>query len=376
MKRLVAILLAAILVLSMSIPMFAVDETTIPIDEEHIGAGGSGVEELTLADGSVTADGITLFCLYLPERVPIGETVTVHIKGSADDNFRVWLLAAEDTQSTFSNQWKASDNGFTSGEFEKYIELTAEDFDGVLATEADTLAFKAPSYDATLTNLKIDFVSIYYGPIADIEGDAAANLQPYVDALDAAMAAANSASDDAALEAALADAQAAAASIEAEAGLGFPSVTEILNNANKTVRDIQAMVNSAAAEDALAELQSYIDTVNNALATAESAGSDVAAVEQALADAQAASEYVEGVAADSPYDTVLSASRELKVSVRKIESLLEESKQLKAEEDAKAAEEAAAAKQRTMIIVIVVVAVVVVIVVVVVILGVLKKKKK
>lgn len=345
-------------------------EIVIPLDEDHLGAG-----DVTFDNGTVTADGISLFMMHLPENVPLGNTVVIHVKGSSDGDFRSWLMAAENTQSTFSNQWKASENGYTSGEFEKYIELTAEDFDSTNRTEADNVAFKAPSYDSNLTNLKLTYLGVIYGTMADIEGDAAAEAQPFADAAAAALEAAKAASDTAGVEAALADAQAAVDALTEKSELGFPTIATMLSDAKSAVKEIEKLIEDSAAEEVLAELQSYIDTVNTALETAQNAGTDVDAISAALADAQAASDHVSEVADEKDYDSVTQAARDLKNTIREIESILEDAEEQKAADEAAAAEKAEKTKQTIMIAVIAVVAVVVIVVVVIVVLKAVKKKK-
>lgn len=384
MKRIIALVLALALAMTMAMPVFAADEIEIPLDADHLDL--ISADEATFADGSVTVNEINQFAFLLPEMVDMDQTVVIHIKGTSDGDFRAWLLGAGTSEekgsaATFSNQWKASDNGFTApAEFEKYIELTAEDFDSQGFTSANRVNFKAPSYDSTLVNFTLTYLGVIYAPMSEVEGNAADELQPFMDQSNAALEAANAATDDAGRQAALADAQAAADAIAEKATLGFPSVNELLKAANDNVKAINNAITNAASAAVMESIQSYIDTVNNALETAKAAGSDVAAVEAALAEAQTACDYVEGVANDNNYDSVTSASRELKLTVREIESVLEDSKKQKADEEAaaakKAAEEEAAAKRRTTTIIIVVVVVVVVVVAVVVILGVLKKKKK
>ncbi len=377
MKKILAVILALTFALSMTSLVFAADEIEIPLVADSVGAGGSKAEELTLAEGSITADGIGLFCLKIPENVPLGDTVVVHIKGTCDGDFRAWLLAATNSNRTFSNQWKSSDNGLTAPcEFEKYIELIAEDFDQTGATEADSVAFKAPSYDSMLENLTLTYVGIIYAPMSEVEGSAAEELQPFMDQSNAAVEAANAATDDAGRDAALADAQAAADAIAEKATLGFPSVTALLDAANDNVKTIKNLITSAASAAIMESIQSYIDTVNAALETAKAAGSDVAAVEAALAEAQTACDYVEGVANENDYNTITAASRELKLTVREIESVLEDAKKLKADEEAKAAAEAEAKRKTTITVVVVIVVIVVVVVIAAVVLSILKKKKK
>lgn len=387
MKRIFAIVLAAVLALSLSIAAFA-DEVEIPLDADHVGEGAATVEELTIADGTITANEIGIFALNLPEEVPIDQTIVVHIKGSSDGDFRAWLLASQigeekANQATFSNQWKASENGFTApGEFEKFMELTAEDFDSQGGTSANRVAFKAPSWDSTLENLTLTYVGVIYGSIADVEADAVADAQPYADAAAAALEAANAANgDEAALNAALADAEAAVEALTEKAELGFPGVTQMLNDAKSAVREINSIINSAAADEALANIQGDIDAVNNALSAAQAAGDDLDALNAALADAKTAAANIQAAADAGNYSEVTAAAKDAASAVSDIEKLVSDAEAAKkaAEEAAKKAEEEAAAKSKqttTIVIIVVVVAVVLVAIVAAVGVAINKKKKK
>lgn len=387
MKKIVALILALTLALSMTVFVSAADEIEIPLDADHVGESSAGRSEiLTLGEGTITGDEIALFSLYLPENVDLGETVVLHIKGSSAADFRVWLLADGESEEkgveiTFSNQWKASENGFTEGEFEKYIELTAEDYDQQNMTSANRLCFKGSSYGVNLSQLTITYVGVIYGTMADVEGNAAEEAKPFADAAAAALESAKSATDTAGVEAALADAQAAVDSLTEKASLGFPSVNELLKGAKDAVKEIEGMISAAAAEEVLGSIQGDIDAVNNALTTAQgAAANDVDTVSAALADAQAAAAKIEEAAAANNYDDVTAASRDAKSAVKEIESILKDAEATKqAEEEAarKAEEEAAAKKKQTTTIVIIVVAVVVAVVVIAaVVAAVLKKKKK
>ena len=396
MKKLLAVILAITLALSMTVFVSADDEIEIPLDADHLTGSPdyfAPAESLTFADGAVTADDVEIIAFALHRNVVVGETVTVHIKGSADGDFRVWLIGADVTASkgdhaTFSEQWKSSENGFTGGEFEYYITLTAADAEPIGGTEANKVCFKAPAAHGILDNLTVTYLGITYPSADELAAEvekALEEIKDYVTKYEDALAAAQAAAGDkAALEAALADAQAAADSIAASEGAtrGYPAVTEIQNNAKQVIADIQELIKSADSDTVLEDLQSYIDTVNNALTTAQNAGPDVAAVENALAEARTALDHVREVANDTGYADALAASRELKSVVEQIESLLEDSRALKAQEDAESAEaakqaeeDAAKARKTTTVVVIAVAVASVVIIAVAVVMGVLKKKE-
>lgn len=386
MKKLLSISIAVLLALCLSICVFAADEIEIPLDADHVGVNPAGEPYAVTVEGDgISANEITLFGLNLPEHVALGDTVVVHIKGTTDGDFRVWLLGAGETdekgnESTFSNQWKASENNTAlPGSFEKYIELTAEDYDSQNLTEANRVAFKAPSYNSMLENFKLTYVGIIRGSVADIEADAVADAKPLADAAADALAAAKSASDTDALSAALADAQAAVDGLTEKAASGFPGVTALLSEANGYVNEINKLIEAAAAGDALAAVQADIDAVDNALTAATDANGDVAAIKTALDEAKAAVAKIDEAASASDYKELNAASKAANSKVSDIEKLLSEAEEAvkKAEAAKKAEEEQAAAdaakKKTTTIIIVVIVAVVIAVIAVVAILG--KKKK-
>ena len=395
MKRILAIFLALMLALSMTVFVHAEDEVAIPLDADHLTGSPdyfASADVLTFGDGTVNADQVEIMAFALPKNVIVGQTVTVHIKGSSDGDFRVWLIAADVTASkgdhaTFSNMWKASENGFTSGDFDFSITLTAVDAEPIGGTEANKVCFKAPAAHGILDNLTVTYLSITYPSAEEVEAAEQAAIeeaQPYADAASAALEAANAANGDAtALWNAHRDAIAAAHILGELAEKGSVGVKAMLDEAAGIVNQIDAMIKEVESGEVMSELQSYIDTVNNALTTAQAAGSDVAAVETALADAKAAVDHITEVANATGYDAAMASARETRATLKDIESLLEDAKVLKAQEDAqaaadaeKAAAEAEQSRKTTVTVVIVVAVVVVIIAVIAAILGILKKKKK
>lgn len=387
MKKILCVLMALMMTLALTLAVSAADETEIVLDADHVGESSAGkAETVTIADGTITGNEIALFSLYLPENVPLGETVVVHIKGSADGDFRVWLLAQETTaekgvEVTFSNQWKASENGFTApGEFEKYIELTAEDYDAQNATTANRLAFKGPSFGVNLSNLTISYVGVIKGSMDDVEASAVAEAQPFADAANAALEAANAANgDEAALNSALADAQAAVDALTEKSALGFPGVNDMLKAAKDVVKEIEGQLSAAAEGEAVEAIQADVDAVAAALEKAKGAGEDLDALNAALSDAKAAAEKIAAAAEENGFSAIKDASKNAESAISEIEGLVktaEDAKKAAEEAAAKAAEEAAAKKKQTTTIVIIVVVVVVVVVAIGAVLATLKKKKK
>ncbi|MBQ8623584.1 MAG: hypothetical protein IJ424_04300 [Oscillospiraceae bacterium] len=385
MKKLLSVLLAVALVLSMSVTVFAADEVEIALTTDNYGTyTGTAADALTWGDNSVLAPDTAIFSLKLPQAVNDGDTVVVHIKGNSEGDFRVWLLGADEAagamEKTCSNQFKASNVGFTTGDFEYYIELVFQDYDGAGLTSAEELAIKGPSYGTNLTNTRLDYVGVYYGSLADLDVVALAEAQPDIDAAQAAIDAAKAAvgGDVAALQAAIDAAQAAVDVVAAKAALGFTSVM----SAND---DLQAQIDAMQGDIVMAGFQVHIDTVNTALEDAKAAGNDITKIKAAYDAAVAAVDTMEAEGNGLP--AVTEKVKELKTIINEIKDLhkaataanaaakeAEEAAAKEAEEKAAAEAAAKEASTKTTITVVVIVAVVVVILAVV--LVVLKKKKK
>ncbi len=396
MKKLLAIVLALSMALSMAVfanaeenpspstRIFMSPEVTYINDTVE-----AGVDALVFENDSVTAPteaNIPLFAISIPEPVPIGESIVIHIIGSSDDDFRVWLLGDSNTdekgyEATFSNQWKASENGFTApGEFEKYIELIADDFDAQGGTVGNRIAFKGPSYGVNLSNLTISRLEIMRGTMEDVESSTAEEAKPFSDAAQAALDAANAANgDEAALSTALADAEAAVAALEEKASLGFPTISEMLKNAKDAVKSINNIINSAAESEAVEAISGDVTAVSDALAAAQAAGRDIDAISAALDSAKSAAANISAAAEENGYTAVKTAAREAEDKVAEIELLLQSAQDAKKAADeaaAKAAEEEAAKKKQTTTVIVVVAVVVVLVIVAAAVVMAMKKKKK
>ncbi len=377
MKKLLSVLLAVALMLSMSVVSFAAgEELEIAITQDNWGANsGTAVDAVTWGEGSVTADAIGQFSIKLPTTCYDGDTVVVHVKGTSEEQFRVWLLAANAV--TASNQWKSADVGYAgTGEFEYYIELTCQYYDADFES-AEDVNFKAPSYDKQLINFSLDYVGVIYGTMADVEAAKAAELQPEIDAAKALVEAVKSVdvADQAALDAAVLAAQEAIAAIP---DYGFASLMA-------TKDELNLSVDVVLGEVALAGYQPEIDAVAKALEDSKAAGNDVAAIKAAYDSALAAVDKMEKEGGHLA--PVAEKVKELKNTISEIKDLhkaaTEANAEAKAAEEAaakeaeeKAAADAAAKEAATNTAIIVVVIVVVVVAILAVVLVVLKKKKK
>lgn len=173
MKKLLSILMVLIIAATLSITLTAEEDVfiEIPLTPENLGIGcGLTADQVTWNDTGFSANGVTQVSFLLPEPVPMGDSVVIHVIGSCDDNFRMWLM--ESGAATSSNQYNMQNWGFYGGEFDEYFELTATDFDGKSVTEATEFNFKAPSYDSTLTNLTVTYCGIFYGTYDEYEAAA------------------------------------------------------------------------------------------------------------------------------------------------------------------------------------------------------------
>lgn len=373
MKKLIAILFAMLMLCALSVSAFAVDETEIPVTIDNLDHSTDDTA-LVWEGTSVTANEVNLFTMKLPSAVTEGMTITVHIKGTSEGDFRSWLLNnTARADATASNQYKASDDGFVTGEFEKFMEFTFQDFDSVGAVDADQVAFKGPTYNTNLVNFKLDYIGIYNGPIADIEAGVVEELKPLADKAAAALASANN--DP---EAALAEAQAALDELEAKNTMGFPGVAELVKTAKDSVKEINTILKAGAEADAVAALQPSVDAVAAALADAKAAGEDVEKLEAALTAAKSAADEIAKAAEDTTYAAVKDAAKEAENSVKEVEKLIKTAKDAVAAAEAaaaKAAEEAAAKKKTTTLIVVIAVVAVAVIAVVIALIAKARKKK-
>ena len=356
MKKLLTIAFALVMALSMTVTAFAAEEIEIALVPESFGANTMQASDVVVwGENSVTANALGQFSLTLPTTCYDGDTVVLHVKGTSESDFRMWLLAGNAV--TASNQWKATDNGYAgTGDFEFYVELTCQYHDADFES-AEDINFKAPSWDAQLTNFTLTYVGIMYGTIADMDAAALAEVQSYVDAAEDAIA--------------KGDADAAIAAIDviaAKGDLGFASCTA-------KAKELMDKVEGIYDAELLASLQEYVDKVNNALETAKNANNDVAVMTAAYEEAVAAADYV--TEQGKGYKMTTEKAKELKVVAKEIKDLIAEAEEANAKAEAEriAAEEAAAAKAKTTTIVIIA-AVAVVVVVVAVVLVVLKKKKK
>ena len=371
----------------------SVEEIEIPLVPESLTGRTdyfATADQLTFGDGSLTADGVQIFAFALPQNVPLGETVTVHIKGHSVGDFRTWLIAAEETDSkgdhaTFSEMWKATDNGFKlDSDFEYEISMTAADMEPINGTQANKLCFKAPASGGTLDGFTLTYVGIKYGEAdLSISDEEMASLEESLQKMNDLLAGVQAdPENESVVTSAITDAQTVLSEMEVSesVSLGRKEAMDIYNDAKRVYNEIENLSKGLDQVVVMQDIQSYVETANAALETAKAAGSDVDAVTTALADASAALEYVRDKGNSTGYTDVLAKARELKAVVEEIEGILEESRALKAQEDAeaeaKAAEEAErAAKTRSIVIIVVIVAVVAIVIVAIAVTVVKKKKK-
>jgi len=164
MKKLLAVILTLTMLLLGSSITASAEEIALSLKKDDLKRGQMAYKTMVYnkEDGSLVTDGQNI-SFPLPETVTSGQSITVRIKGTSDSDFRVWLIDANET--TVSNQYKMTDNGYTPGtEFDHTFVLT---HDGV-GPDATELFFKAPTWDGKIENLNLTYVAIVVG------GDAAA----------------------------------------------------------------------------------------------------------------------------------------------------------------------------------------------------------
>ena len=151
MKKILAIVMAVAMVMALSVTAFAA-ETEIALTTDNLGYYNDATE----VDGGLNSSG-EQFVVNLPEVVEKGETITIHIKGTSDGDFRVWLVNGANTD---SDLWLSTDNGFAGGEFDYTIELTMNDHDGNGDTSSDGINFKGIAYGTNLDNFTLTYLAI------------------------------------------------------------------------------------------------------------------------------------------------------------------------------------------------------------------------
>lgn len=151
MKKILAIAVSLIMVMALSVSVYA---TQFDLDDTYAGSNVT------------TGTSDELIGIMLPYGITYntGDKVTVHFVGHSDGDFRVWFSHAEEFVTMSPNpNWKASENGFTTGDFDFTIELDVEDKDGKGYTIADSIIFKGPSYGVNLDNFSLSLVEIVDG---------------------------------------------------------------------------------------------------------------------------------------------------------------------------------------------------------------------
>ena len=153
------------MVLALSATAFADDiMTRIPLTQDN--QGSFGTDTTYTETGFSVADGQQA-SFKLPQSYAIGETLLVHIKGSAESNFRIFLV--KNGWDRASNIVTLSDDGvvpgYTGGEFDIYITFVVEDAESKGVDVANEINFKGPTYDTNLVNLSVEVCEIFVGDV-------------------------------------------------------------------------------------------------------------------------------------------------------------------------------------------------------------------
>ena len=156
LKKIISVLTAVVMVLALSATAFADDiMTRIPLTQDN--QGSFGTDTTYTETGFSVADGQQA-SFKLPQSYAIGETLLVHIKGSAESNFRIFLV--KNGWDRASNIVTLSDDGvvpgYTGGEFDIYITFVVEDAESKGVDVANEINFKGPTYDTNLVNLSVE----------------------------------------------------------------------------------------------------------------------------------------------------------------------------------------------------------------------------
>ncbi|MCC8196981.1 MAG: hypothetical protein LIO49_09385 [Ruminococcus sp.] len=177
MKRLFAIVLALMMVLSLGVVAFADEETAeeevvveypladdgimtvVPLTEDNLGIFTA--EGTYSDDGSVTYEGIEQVCYKLPETYSLSETILIHATGTSADNFRIFLVN--------ESGWSRASEVTTveAGDFDLWIEITVEDAESKGVIETYQFNFKGSSSGAVISAITISSVEILKGSTED-----------------------------------------------------------------------------------------------------------------------------------------------------------------------------------------------------------------
>lgn len=165
LKKIISVLTAVVMVLALSATAFADDiMTRIPLTQDN--QGSFGTDTTYTETGFSVADGQQA-SFKLPQSYAIGETLLVHIKGSAESNFRIFLV--KNGWDRASNIVTLSDDGvvpgYTGGEFDIYITFVVEDAESKGVDVANEINFKGPTYDTNLVNLSVEVCEIFVGDV-------------------------------------------------------------------------------------------------------------------------------------------------------------------------------------------------------------------
>lgn len=163
MKKIFAIAIALVLAMALTVSAFAAD---IDLTKQRYWNESGDV---------TTGVSTALVAIDLPFEVKVGETVTVHVVGSSDADFRVWLSDIAQTtlgEDGNGNLVFASANGFTTGDFDLTFDVECVDRDGKGVDTATCILFKGAAPGTNLSNLKITSLTV------SKEGEDAATTAP------------------------------------------------------------------------------------------------------------------------------------------------------------------------------------------------------
>lgn len=162
MKRILSVVTVLVMLFAFA-AMASADDLMTPVPLTQDNQGSFIADTAVFGETGFTLADASQISFKLPQEYLLGETVLVHIKGSADGNFRVFLEKnGWDRASNIINMSEAV-TGYESGAFDVYITFVVSDEEAKGVDLANEINFKGPTYDTNLVNLSLEVCEVFHG---------------------------------------------------------------------------------------------------------------------------------------------------------------------------------------------------------------------